>query len=155
MEEVSQVKTRRWKHIIEGGGDGRITGKCGMIPYTFTVLFPLSLLFSPLSIPFYLPHPVFSPVLSLSLLPYSSSSPSSWQAWTRTCMNLAQMLGPVVSGVLIEAGGFQLPFLVMGSLQVCMTLLCCLLPPEESGGCVEGRDGCVISGCVCILGGYC
>lgn len=52
-------------------------------------------------------------------------------------MNLAQMLGPVVSGVLIEVGGFQLPFLVMGSLQVCMTLLCCLLPPDdEPGECV-------------------
>ncbi|XP_050688452.1 MFS-type transporter SLC18B1-like isoform X2 [Eriocheir sinensis] len=52
-------------------------------------------------------------------------------AWTRTAMNVAQMLGPVVGGALIEVGGFKLPFLVMGSIQMSMTFLCCMLPPDE------------------------
>ncbi|KAK8382432.1 hypothetical protein O3P69_015397 [Scylla paramamosain] len=61
-------------------------------------------------------------------------------AWTRTCMNVAQMFGPVVSGELIEEGGFKLPFFVMGSLQVCMTMLCCLLPPDEPLGAEQPQD---------------
>ncbi|XP_063862221.1 uncharacterized protein LOC135101865 isoform X3 [Scylla paramamosain] len=62
------------------------------------------------------------------------------KAWTRTCMNVAQMFGPVVSGELIEEGGFKLPFFVMGSLQVCMTMLCCLLPPDEPLGAEQPQD---------------
>lgn len=51
-------------------------------------------------------------------------------ALTRTTMNLAQMFGPVVGGALYEAGGFKMPFLVMGSIQMCMSLFAlALLPP--------------------------
>ena len=33
-------------------------------------------------------------------------------------MNFAQLLGPMVGGAIYQAGGFYLPFLTMGSLQV-------------------------------------
>ncbi|CAL4062187.1 unnamed protein product [Meganyctiphanes norvegica] len=51
-------------------------------------------------------------------------------ALTRTTMNLAQMFGPVVGGALYEVGGFKMPFLVMGSIQMLMSLFAlALLPP--------------------------
>lgn len=49
-------------------------------------------------------------------------------------MNVAQLIGPVLGGALIEQGGFQLPFLVTGSIQMFMTCLCFLVPPDEPGG---------------------
>jgi len=54
-------------------------------------------------------------------------------ALTRTTMNLAQMFGPVVGGALYEVGGFKMPFLVMGSIQMAMSLFAlALLPPYIS-----------------------
>lgn len=51
-------------------------------------------------------------------------------ALTRTTMNLAQMFGPVVGGALYEAGGFKMPFLVMGAIQMSMSIFAlALLPP--------------------------
>ena len=40
------------------------------------------------------------------------------QSLTRIAMNFAQLLGPVVGGAIYQAGGFYLPFLTMGTLQV-------------------------------------
>jgi MFS family permease len=42
---------------------------------------------------------------------------------TRTAMNVAQMGGPWLGGVLLEVDGFYLPFLVMGSLQICIAIV--------------------------------
>ncbi|XP_047493204.1 MFS-type transporter SLC18B1-like isoform X2 [Penaeus chinensis] len=53
-------------------------------------------------------------------------------ALTRTTMNLAQMFGPVVGGALYEVGGFKMPFLVMGSLQMAMTIFASFLLPYSS-----------------------
>jgi len=51
-------------------------------------------------------------------------------ALTRTTMNLAQMFGPVVGGALYEAGGFHMPFVVMGAIQMSMSIFSlALLPP--------------------------
>ena len=47
-------------------------------------------------------------------------------------MNFAQLLGPMVGGAIYQAGGFYLPFLTMGSLQVCMGIVCFLCLPRES-----------------------
>ena len=38
-------------------------------------------------------------------------------------MNMAQMLGPVIGGALYEAGGFKMPFLVLGSVQIAVAYL--------------------------------
>lgn len=48
-------------------------------------------------------------------------------------MNIAQMFGPVVGGALLEVGGFKLPFLVMGTIQILMTFLSFGLPNEIEG----------------------
>ncbi|KAK4296007.1 hypothetical protein Pmani_031474 [Petrolisthes manimaculis] len=47
-------------------------------------------------------------------------------------MNLAQMFGPVVGGALLELGGFKLPFLVMGTVQMSMTFLSLGLPRDST-----------------------
>eukprot|EP00088_Acartia_fossae_P037743 TRINITY_DN389_c0_g1_i1.p1 TRINITY_DN389_c0_g1~~TRINITY_DN389_c0_g1_i1.p1 ORF type:complete len:619 (+),score=106.23 TRINITY_DN389_c0_g1_i1:168-2024(+) len=41
---------------------------------------------------------------------------------TRTAMNVAQLGGPWLGGTLMEKGGFYLPFLVMGSIQILIAL---------------------------------
>jgi len=51
---------------------------------------------------------------------------------TRIAMNFAQLLGPVVGGAIYQAGGFYLPFLTMGTMQVCMGIVCFLFLPRES-----------------------
>jgi predicted MFS family arabinose efflux permease len=37
---------------------------------------------------------------------------------TRVVMNVSQLAGPWVGGILYELDGFYLPFLVMGAIQV-------------------------------------
>ena len=39
-------------------------------------------------------------------------------SWTRTAMNVAQMCGPSIGGALYGVGGFYVPFVVMGTVQV-------------------------------------
>ena len=39
-------------------------------------------------------------------------------SWTRTAMNVAQMCGPSIGGALYGVGGFYVPFVVMGAVQV-------------------------------------
>jgi MFS family permease len=57
---------------------------------------------------------------------------------TRTAMNVAQLGGPWIGGTLIQEGGFYLPFLVMGCLQVAIALLSiCLMPHPDP---VNERD---------------
>ena len=49
---------------------------------------------------------------------------------TRTAMNLAQMFGPSIGGAIYGAGGFYLPFVVMGASQILMSALSIFLLPE-------------------------
>jgi len=71
-------------------------------------------------------------------------------SFTRTAMNLAQLLGPSVGGAIYQCGGFYLPFISMGALQTGMGLLMiCLLPDISSSNCVT-RDG---SRTVCTVDG--
>jgi len=42
---------------------------------------------------------------------------------TRMAMNIAQLGGPWLGGVLLDKGGFYLPFLCMGCLQICVAAL--------------------------------
>lgn len=51
-------------------------------------------------------------------------------SFTRTAMNLAQLLGPVVGGAIYQAGGFYLPFVTMGAMQGMMGFISFLLLPE-------------------------
>ncbi|XP_071515877.1 MFS-type transporter SLC18B1-like [Panulirus ornatus] len=51
-------------------------------------------------------------------------------SWTRTAANLAQMFGPVIGGAMLEVGGFKLPFIVMGTIQMTMTIVASYLLPK-------------------------
>ena len=55
---------------------------------------------------------------------------SAFQSFTRTAMNLAQLMGPSVGGALYQAGGFHLPFLTMGAGQAFMGLLSWVFLPS-------------------------
>eukprot|EP00092_Neocalanus_flemingeri_P014770 GFUD01015939.1.p1 GENE.GFUD01015939.1~~GFUD01015939.1.p1 ORF type:complete len:612 (+),score=65.17 GFUD01015939.1:268-2103(+) len=51
---------------------------------------------------------------------------------TRCVMNVAQLGGPVIGGLLYEAGGFFCPFVIMGSLQVILAISSvCIMPPPD------------------------
>jgi len=71
---------------------------------------------------------------------------------TRFAMNFAQLLGPSIGGAIYEAGGFYLPFVCMGSLQMLMGLLSIFCLPrsriDEDGYFIsrsEGNNGLKIS----------
>lgn len=49
---------------------------------------------------------------------------------TRTAMNLAQLFGPSIGGAIYGAGGFYLPFVAMGAVQVLMSMISIYLLPE-------------------------
>lgn len=53
---------------------------------------------------------------------------------TRMAMNVAQLAGPIIGGVLYEVGGFYMPFLVMGLIQVNIALLSLAFLPEPDRG---------------------
>jgi len=51
---------------------------------------------------------------------------------TRCVMNVAQLGGPVIGGMLYELGGFFCPFAIMGSVQVVLALASiCIMPAPE------------------------
>eukprot|EP00092_Neocalanus_flemingeri_P025069 GFUD01027185.1.p1 GENE.GFUD01027185.1~~GFUD01027185.1.p1 ORF type:complete len:612 (+),score=38.32 GFUD01027185.1:260-2095(+) len=51
---------------------------------------------------------------------------------TRCVMNVAQLGGPVIGGLLYEAGGFFCPFVIMGSMQVIVAICSvCIMPPPD------------------------
>lgn len=51
---------------------------------------------------------------------------------TRTAMNVAQLGGPWLGGVLLEVDGFYLPFLVMGCLQIFVAIIStCAMPHPD------------------------
>ncbi|KAB7498083.1 MFS-type transporter, partial [Armadillidium nasatum] len=52
---------------------------------------------------------------------------------TRAAMNLAQMFGPALGGALHNAGGFKMPFFVLGSLQVIVSFVCAYFLPSFRG----------------------
>jgi hypothetical protein len=45
-------------------------------------------------------------------------------------MNIAQMCGPSIGGALYGIGGFYVPFVVMGSVQMAMAFISIPLLPE-------------------------
>lgn len=55
------------------------------------------------------------------------------QSLTRSTMNLAQMIGPVIGGALHNFGGFKMPFFVLGSVQVLVTIICVVYLPTFKG----------------------
>ena len=54
-----------------------------------------------------------------------------FQSLTRFAMNFAQLLGPSIGGAIYQAGGFYLPFVAMGSLQMLMGLLSIFCLPRS------------------------
>ncbi|TRY71035.1 hypothetical protein TCAL_08917 [Tigriopus californicus] len=49
---------------------------------------------------------------------------------TRTAMNLAQLFGPSIGGLIYGFGGFYVPFVFMGSVQIIMSLVSIPLLPQ-------------------------
>ena len=56
-----------------------------------------------------------------------------FQSMTRIAMNFAQLLGPAIGGAIYQIGGFYLPFLSMGLLQIFMGFMCALFLPKPVG----------------------
>jgi len=53
-------------------------------------------------------------------------------SWTQTCFGLGYMLGPGVGAALYEAGGFMLPFLIIGSLSTLFSIALAFTIPDVS-----------------------
>ena len=53
-------------------------------------------------------------------------------SWTQTCFGLGYMLGPGVGAALYEAGGFMLPFLIIGSLSTLFSVALAFTIPDLS-----------------------
>lgn len=54
-------------------------------------------------------------------------------ALTRTAMNVAQMCGPWLGGMMLEIDGFYTPFVILGSVQVGVSfVIFCLLPHPDT-----------------------
>jgi len=59
---------------------------------------------------------------------------------TRCVMNVAQLGGPVVGGILYEVGGFFCPFVIMGCVQVVLSIASvCIMPPPD---CEDEEEAC-------------
>ena len=43
-------------------------------------------------------------------------------SWTQGCFAIGNMLGPAVGAVLYEAGGFMLPFFIIGGLNTAFSI---------------------------------
>lgn len=48
-------------------------------------------------------------------------------------MNIAQLAGPIVGGLLYEAGGFKTPFILMGGIQTVMAFITLPFLPDYDG----------------------
>jgi len=59
---------------------------------------------------------------------------------TRCVMNVTQLFGPLMGGVLHEAGGFYLPFTVMGGFQIGLAFLSIFLMPPPFSEDSEDED---------------
>ncbi|CAG0914227.1 unnamed protein product [Notodromas monacha] len=105
----------------------------------FLEFFPPGLEFVLESIAIRIVHASANALVIVSTFAYGATefpqSVASIFSVTRAMMNVGQLLGPVVGGALYEAGGFKMPFLVMGVVQMCMALPARLLLPnyEEDG----------------------
>ena len=53
-------------------------------------------------------------------------------SWTQTCFGLGYMLGPALGAYLYRQGGFSLPFLFIGSIDIVISLLLLLSIPNNS-----------------------
>lgn len=93
----------------------------------FLEWFPPGVLFVVMAILIRMTHAIANAGISTSTFAYIAAefpdSVAKIFAFTRTTMNVAQMLGPVVGGALYTLGGFKMPFLVMGTIQMTMTFV--------------------------------
>ncbi|XP_068202801.1 MFS-type transporter SLC18B1-like [Palaemon carinicauda] len=93
----------------------------------FLEWFPPGALFVVMAILIRMTHAIANAGISTSTFAYIAAefpdSVAKIFAFTRTTMNVAQMLGPVVGGALYSLGGFKMPFLVMGTIQMTMTFV--------------------------------
>ena len=62
-------------------------------------------------------------------------------SWTQTCFGLGYMLGPGVGAAIYEAGGFMLPFLVVGSISTILSIILAFTIPDLSTVGNENEDG--------------
>ena len=88
-------------------------------------------------------HAVANSLVIASTFSYTASEfPSSVAkifSITRSAMNIAQLFGPVLGGILYEAGGFFCPFLLMGAIQAVLAVFSiCLMPAPD----VEDQESC-------------
>jgi len=89
-------------------------------------------------------HAIANALVITSTFTYTAcefpSSVAKIFSMTRCVMNVAQLGGPVLGGVLYEAGGFFCPFVIMGSIQVVLSLISAFvmpLPEEDDEDCLH------------------
>lgn len=78
-------------------------------------------------------HAIANALVITSTFTYTAcefpSSVAKIFSMTRCVMNVAQLAGPIIGGVLYEAGGFVCPFVIMGSIQVCLAFFSVFVMP--------------------------
>ena len=65
-----------------------------------------------------------------------------FQSICRTSTTIGKFLGPVAGGILITLGGFKMPFIVFGSIQISMTVVGLFLLPAYGNGEYANQRSC-------------
>ena len=79
------------------------------------------------------------PVIFMHLYPETLVTINSW---SETAYGVGYSTGPVIGGFLYDAGGFHLPFVVIGVANILFAIIMKLaLPSEEFNTCITTKEG--------------
>ena len=79
------------------------------------------------------------PVIFMHLYPENLATINSW---SETAFGVGYSTGPAIGGFLYHAGGFHLPFVIIGVANIMVTIIIILaLPSEELNSCITTKEG--------------